>query len=288
MFRSHPGWRSTARQAVFAVLPVLMGAAVLGAAGDARAPAGMSRLEATQASVAPLLDEGPAPAAPVGEVAGETAITAGPPASDTAVAGLAAPVAAAAPAGGSAAPAMGDAGTGAPAVVGVDPAGQASVGSGTTTVPPATSTSTTLARTTTTTTTTVAAPAAPPGGRHRAAEAEVVPLTNGDRLAAGLGALSRNACLDAVAAGYAEQMARSGVLAHNPGVGAGVTGCRANAAWGDNVGMSSACDTARLEQEWMASPGHRRNILTAAFTLIGVGAWTDGQGTCWVQVLFSS
>lgn len=115
-----------------------------------------------------------------------------------------------------------------------------------------------------------------------------MPLTNADRAATGLGALSRNGCLDAAAAGFAEQMARTGVLAHNPGAGGGVNGCRTNATWGDNVGMSTACDVARLEREWMASPGHRRNILTGAFTLIGVGAWTDDSGTCWVQVLFSS
>jgi uncharacterized protein YkwD len=83
-------------------------------------------------------------------------------------------------------------------------------------------------------------------------------------------------------------MARSGVLAHNPGAGAAVAGCRSNPSWGDNVGTSKPCDTALLEREWMGSPSHRRNILTGAFTLIGVGAWTDDKGACWVQVLFSS
>ena len=116
----------------------------------------------------------------------------------------------------------------------------------------------------------------------------MVPLTNQDRTGAGLGSLSRNSCLDSVASGYAEQMARSGVLAHNPGAGAAVAGCRSNPSWGDNVGTSKPCDTALLEREWMDSPSHRRNILTGAFTLIGVGAWTDEKGACWVQVLFSS
>jgi uncharacterized protein YkwD len=146
----------------------------------------------------------------------------------------------------------------------------------------------TITTTTTTITTTTTTTAPPARARNAGAEAEVVPLTNADRSANGLGSLSRNGCLDAVASGYAEQMARSGVLAHNPGAGPAVTGCRANATWGDNVGMSTACDTALLEREWMASPGHRRNILTGAFTLIGVGAWTDEKGACWVQVLFSS
>jgi uncharacterized protein YkwD len=98
----------------------------------------------------------------------------------------------------------------------------------------------------------------------------------------------RIAGLDSAAAGFAEQMARSGVLAHNSGAGAAVNGCRSDATWGDNVGMSSACDSSALEREWMASPGHRRNILTGTFTVVGVGAWTDSEGACWVRVLFSS
>jgi len=151
----------------------------------------------------------------------------------------------------------------------------------------------------TTTTTTTAAPAPTPAapapsavtaGQTRAGgtEAEVVPLTNKDRAGAGLASLSRNPCLDSVASRYAEQMARSGVMAHNPGAGAAVTGCRPNATWGDNVGTAQPCDTAELEEKWMASPTHRRNILHGAFTQIGVGAWTDERGGCWVQVLFSS
>ena len=78
------------------------------------------------------------------------------------------------------------------------------------------------------------------------------------------------------------------MLAHNPGAGPAVNGCRPNASWGDNVGTAAPCDTTMLEQRWMASPSHRRNILTGAFQLVGIGAWTDAKGGCWVQVLFSS
>ena len=84
------------------------------------------------------------------------------------------------------------------------------------------------------------------------------------------------------------RLANSGVLAHNPGAGPAITDCRPGATWGDNVGTAAPCDVALLEQKWMASAGHRRNILTPAFRLIGVGAWTDAKGACWVQVLFSS
>lgn len=294
MLRSHPGGWSAARQAVFALLPVVIGAGVLLAAGNGPVT-GMSRLEATQSSVARSLDPPPvvseAPAAVVvGGVAGATAVAA-PAAAPTVepVADLA-PVDRASP---PPAPA-GSTGTGdGPSAAAAEPIGApvasspAADGQATTAAPASAAPSTSSSTTTTSTTTTAPAP---PAGRARnaGAEADIVPVTNADRRAAGLGTLSRNGCLDSVASGFAEQMARSGVLAHNSGAGPAVNGCRANATWGDNVGMTTACDTATLEQEWMASPGHRRNILNAAFAMMGVGVWTDEKGICWAQVLFSS
>jgi uncharacterized protein YkwD len=290
MFRTLPDGPGAWRQALFVLLPVVMGAAVL-VASDAPST-GMSRLEATQTSVAGLLGEQPLGAAastidpPAVPAAGEASSSVAPAPPDTTSDPRAVPGAPseAGPAGTAAAipPAVVSAMGGADAsvVVAGEAASPASSSS------PATNAPSPSSSTTTTTTTTTTTPAR--SARFPPAEAEVVPLTNADRSAGGLGTLSRNACLDAAASGFAEQMARSGVLAHNPGARAAVNGCRSNATWGDNVGMSSACDTALLEREWMASPGHRRNILTGAFTLLGVGAWTDEKGACWVQVLFSS
>ena len=296
MFRSHPGGWSAARQAVFVLLPLVIGAGLLTAAGNNRTT-GMSRLEATQSSVSPLVDDplvAPRAAEPPAVPAGATApgvdapapeaTAESPPTTGVVAIAAASPVPVAAPAAGT-----GDAG--ASAVVAADAASPASA-TREASSPPTTSTpttqTTTTSTTTSTTTTTTTTPAPAKRARFPQAEAEVVPLTNADRSAAGLGTLSRNACLDAAASGFAEQMARNGVLAHNSGAGAAVAGCRSNPTWGDNVGMSSACDTALLEREWMASPSHRRNILNEAVTLVGVGAWTDEKGTCWVQVLFSS
>ena len=156
-----------------------------------------------------------------------------------------------------------------------------------TTAPPTTPPPSTVAATTTTTVAAAPVPASGPV-RTPSVEAEVVPLTNRDRSAQGLGTLSRDGCLDGVASGYAVEMARTGVLAHNPDAGNGVAGCRPGATWGDNVGTAAPCSAALLEERWMASPSHRRNILTASFRYVGVGAWTDAAGSCWVQVLFSS
>ena len=320
MLRRHLGRSGAGRLALFALVPVVLGAGLWLVNRDGGSPA-TTRLEATQSSIDPLLGgqatvgpwdtAGPATA---GQPAPATAGVGEPGAAESATAGAgpaetAAPAPAPSAAGGAV---IGRAdsidggvdggagstsepeptlsrGTGA-ATSTADLSGgatsDASAPSATTSEPTTTSTPTTQA-----TTTTTAAPApAPSAGlsRNSAAAAEVVPLTNQDRSAAGLGTLSRNSCLDSAASGFAEQMARSGVLAHNPGAGAAVLGCRPGGAWGDNVGTSKPCDTALLEEEWMDSPSHRRNILTREFTLIGVGAWTDEKGACWVQVLFSS
>jgi uncharacterized protein YkwD len=155
---------------------------------------------------------------------------------------------------------------------------------------PSSASSTSSTTSTTSTSTTTTAPPPPPvaSGRLPSVEADMLPLTNNDRTGQGLGTLARNACLDGVAAGYARQMAGNGVLAHNPGAGAAVIGCRPGASWGDNVGTTGPCSAAVLEDAFMASPPHRHNILTPGFTQVGFGVWTDENGSCWMQVLFSS
>jgi uncharacterized protein YkwD len=152
------------------------------------------------------------------------------------------------------------------------------------------SSSTSSTSSTTSTSTTTTAPPPPPvtSGRLPSVEADMLPLTNNDRTGQGLGTVARNACLDGVAGGYARQMAGNGVLAHNPGAGAAVIGCRPGASWGDNVGTTGPCSAAVLEDAFMASPSHRHNILTPGFTQVGFGVWTDANGSCWMQVLFSS
>lgn len=313
MLRRLLGGPDAGRNAVLAVLPVLVGAILLLGSGE-RPSTESSLLETTRGPAWPTLLEDPGPTSTsvasatsaAEETAGATmAESLSPAAAGTADSTSApgSPWTAGQTATGSGTEAAGspagvedDAGSGAALPVDAAPTEDSSTMADPTAdaTPTAGPTSTSAAPTTraaeTTTTTTAPAPAATTGGPARAAgvEAEVVPLTNQDRSAQGLGALSRNACLDSVASGYAEQMARSGVLAHNSGAGPAIRGCRPNASWGDNVGTAAPCDIARLEREWMASPSHRRNILDGEYTLIGVGAWTDEHGGCWVQVLFSS
>ena len=287
------------RRMAFAVIPAALGA-LLFLAGD-RPSTGTSRLEATQ-GIAPVPLPGDQTPDTTGPPADTAPATAAPDGAPTAVGLLGEAVAAALAADPEAAAASDTAGAGPATTSGTPTAGPAGTNaftapatsessstprasSGETSTPATTNTSTTAAAPPTTTTT-----AAPRSGPVRVpgVEAEVVPLTNADRNANGLGSLSRSGCLDAVASRYAEQLARSGVLAHTPGASAAVSECRPNSAWGDNVGTSLPCSSAVLEERWMASPSHRRNILTGEFQYIGVGAWTDTTGACWVQVLFSS
>lgn len=283
--RLRGAWRPSRRMA-FAAVPAAFGALLL-LAGD-RPSTGTARLEATQGTA-------PAPAAPaVGGPVGAAAEPApapveGPPATlgilDQAVATALGsdPQATTAPAAGAPPATTAPAGTG--AATSDSSSAPHALSGDTSPAPAGTSTSTTPPPATTTTT---AAPPPAGPGRLPAVEADVVPLTNADRSAHGLVPLSRNACLDAAASRYAEQLARSGVLAHQPGASAAVRDCRPDSAWGDNVGTSQPCSAGVLEEKWITSPSHRRNILAGEFRQIGVGAWTDATGACWVQVLFSS
>lgn len=278
--RIGPGGR---RNALFVLLPIAVGAALFSLNGPG-SPGRGSLLDAGQSAVAPV-----APVVPDG--VGTVPPTSPPTTSPTIVG---APTAAGTgPTSTAASGPPASTGTGTTTTLAVarnpdpqdttqGPAAPGQVAPATTSAPSPTSPSTTTTRLT--------APAAVRTGPGRSAgvEAQVVGLTNGDRGGTGLGALTRNACLDSLAAGYAEAMFQSGVLAHNPKAGPAVMGCRANATWGDNVGTAGPCDAALVEREWMASPTHRENILGTAFQFIGVGAWSNDLGTCWIQVLFSS
>lgn len=310
--RPREAW-GPARRAAFAVVPAAFGALMLlagswgstdGAAQHVRAAGAAGAASALQlagdagATAFPSALAGPAPEPASGAGTGVAPATTvmvdagGTPM--TRIPGGAPAEAGGAPTGvpaGPAAPA-GAAGERSPATVPSPPTSAPAdpVPAGQTTTAPATSTSTTSTSTTSTSTTsTTSTTTVPPGpSRLPSVEADLLPLTNRDRAANGLGTLTRNSCIDAVASNYAQQQARNGALVHNPAAGAGVTGCVPGASWGDNIGTASECDASVLEDAWMASPSHRHNILTAGFTQVGFGAWTDTKGACWVQVLFSS
>jgi uncharacterized protein YkwD len=122
------------------------------------------------------------------------------------------------------------------------------------------------------------------------AEAEVLALVNSERSAAGCPALAWDETLAQVARLHSADMAARDYMDHtNPeglspfdrAAAAGTTASAENIA----AGQQTAAD---VMASWMASPGHRANILNCSLTRIGVGVGYGGSyGITWTQ-LFGS
>lgn len=135
---------------------------------------------------------------------------------------------------------------------------------------------------------TAAAPpttAAPPPPPHDAAaySAEVLAAVNDERRSRGMPALAHDGCADRYADEQAARMAARGALDHQP-LEPVLTACRASRA-AENVGQGDV--SARgMVAAWMASDGHRRNILDPAFTGVGTGAARGADGRWYACQVF--
>ena len=128
------------------------------------------------------------------------------------------------------------------------------------------------------------APAGPPDG----VTTGVLDAMNRDRAANGLGALGWNNQLAGLATSWAAHLGTAnGGLAHqdltsilsSPGYGNYAT-------LGENLLVGPATlSTDQMEAAWMASSGHRANILRASFTTAGVG-YSHTNARIWVAVEF--
>jgi cysteine-rich secretory family protein len=110
---------------------------------------------------------------------------------------------------------------------------------------------------------------------------DLTSMTNADRTAAGLAALSTAPDLQSFAQRRAEEMARANKLWHTSNLGTQV------ANWqrvGENVGRGPSLRD--IQTAFMNSPSHRENILHPAFTQIGTGVASDGGQLLYVAVIF--
>ncbi|MFI9648379.1 CAP domain-containing protein [Streptomyces sp. NPDC052040] len=132
-----------------------------------------------------------------------------------------------------------------------------------------------------------AAPA--PRATASSATARVVELVNAERAKAGCSALTVSPTLAKVAQAHSEDMAAHRNMSHtgSDGSSPGDRITRAGYDWssyGENVAYGYATPEQVMEG-WMASPGHRENILNCSFKQIGVGLaqpdsyWTQDFGT---------
>jgi uncharacterized protein YkwD len=115
--------------------------------------------------------------------------------------------------------------------------------------------------------------AAPAGTRPTAAEADVLRAVNVVRAQHGLRTLAVDLRLERAARAHSRAMVRSGSFAHGDvrrrlaavGVRGRIYG--ENLAWG----VGSSATAAAVVQMWLASPGHRANLLRPGFRRIGIG-----------------
>jgi hypothetical protein len=117
---------------------------------------------------------------------------------------------------------------------------------------------------------------------------QVIALTNVERANAGLAPLVADPSLTTSAQGYSSTLASTGCFDHTCGSVVDFSQRDTVAGYTDwtNLGENIALGQQTPEQvvaAWMASPGHRANILNPNFTEIGVGLTMGPSGPEWVQ-----
>jgi uncharacterized protein YkwD len=113
----------------------------------------------------------------------------------------------------------------------------------------------------------------------------VLALTNAERTRRGLRALAFSGCADGYADSWARALSQAGSLSHQP-LAPVLTACGARGV-GENVAFGNVTPE-QLVAMWMASTGHRTNILNAGFTHLGVGDVTTSTGRVYgVQVFLT-
>lgn len=118
---------------------------------------------------------------------------------------------------------------------------------------------------------------------------EVLALTNDARAAAGCGPLLVNDPLVAAAIEHSGEMAATARMSH-AGAGGSTPRTRLGALGvaprltAENVAAGSF--TARsLVDAWLASPGHRRNLLDCDLGFVGIARFDTPEGAYWTQVM---
>ena len=111
----------------------------------------------------------------------------------------------------------------------------------------------------------------------------VLALSNARRAAHGLRPLAASACADRYADSWAAQLARAGTLSHQP-LRPVLTACKARRA-AENVAFGHVTPE-QLVAMWMASPGHRTNLLAPASTHLGVGSVVQPGGRVFAVQVF--
>ncbi len=129
---------------------------------------------------------------------------------------------------------------------------------------------------------TPAAQALPTADNLARAAASTLCLVNEERVERGLRPLAADGRLESAARRYAGAMVADGFFSHVSPDGGGLRGRLDAASWiprsgswsaGENIawGSGELGSPQRIVKAWMASPGHRANILNRTYTELGLG-----------------
>jgi len=130
---------------------------------------------------------------------------------------------------------------------------------------------------------TAAAPAQAQTPEGRYAQ-QAFSATNAQRTDEGLPVLAKNKCVRRAAVRQATRMAQREQMFHQD-LGAVLASCHLSAA-GENVAAGYPSGTSVVNNGWMNSEGHRANILSPSFTLLGIGARKGHDGRWYVAQVF--
>jgi uncharacterized protein YkwD len=117
-----------------------------------------------------------------------------------------------------------------------------------------------------------AAPVRAGAGPAPVCASDVLTCVNQIRAYYGLGALHSNGSLNATAQACADRMASADSMTHSTYPGGW-------SYWGENIAMGFGSSVS-VFNAWMASTGHRANILKAAYTQMGIGRVSAGGWWC--------
>jgi uncharacterized protein YkwD len=138
-------------------------------------------------------------------------------------------------------------------------------------------------------------PVAAPPTHLTAFEADIFSQQNAQRVAAGLAPLQLDGALVAVARERSNDMVQKNYFAHVSPTGetAFILLDRYGIPYGwagENLARNNYPDdqsVAIAMRDWMASEGHRENMLSVHYTNVGVGAAVDGSGMKYFTVVFT-
>ena len=108
--------------------------------------------------------------------------------------------------------------------------------------------------------------------------------TNNARDGHGLNELRKNDCLKRFAVRQAKRMAKAKSMYHQD-LGPMVSECKLSAA-AENVAYGFPNGRSVVWDGWMKSEGHRGNILSSTYKIMGIGARKGGDGRWYVAQVF--